>query len=290
MFRYPRLSSRTRYEVEDVLELYKRAGFFNNFSSKFDEEDKLEKIKTDWNNIKSAEHHHTADYCLEQSGKLAGTSSLAQFCQTPNLEYWVFHQLCADKELTTLEDTGTLYNWRCEYLHLRKKDSASYVWFRSESRWLERIYVKFNTQNPQLGELKTCSLFTYIHHASEGDSLNVRVYNFGDGKRAIYKDDYITAGAGPNYVHINRNMNVIICNDGDWTKVKNAANKICQALNEKSLYFRVEIDNSNPDSSIEIEPQNGTDRVTIIKKVGLLDLIPCVNHSIAVTKLKKGIK
>lgn len=289
-YRYPNLVNRSKCDLNEVLSLYERCGFFSNFSGSFEETDRHEKTLLTWKNIVSAQHTATADYCLNKDNRLIGASSLGLCIKEKNIDYWVFHQLCSDKELSSLDDTGELYTWRAEYLWSRKAELTTVFWFRSSSRWLERIYVKFLMQNPSVGELRNGNTYSYMHKSSTSSVYEVKLEDFGTDKRATYSDDFVSAAGGPDYVHAGRNMNIIISKDGSWEIVVKTANSICKALGKEQMYFRVDMPigiSPPPDESVEL--QLGSDRFARIDKSGLLDLVTCIKHSIAVTKSKKGV-
>jgi hypothetical protein len=289
-FRYPNLRKRTLFPSEKVLALYEQSGFFSNFRGIFDEENRFEKAITTWNDIKSVEHQLTADFCLEKDSQLVGASSLGLCLKSDSRDHWVFHQLCCDKDKSTHDDTGELYTWRAEYLWSKKANLTSIFWFRSSSRWLERIYVKFLQQNPNAGELREGNAYSYLHKLTSESQVNVELIPFGSEQRAYYKSANAIAGAGPDYVHANRNMNIIVSHDGDWDNVSKIANSICKALNKNEIYFRIDLPvGVTPPATANAERQVGSDRFARIDKEGMLDLVTCIKHSVAVTKSKKGV-
>lgn len=288
--KYPLLRNRRQFPISDVIDLYERSGFFSNFQGSFDESDKLSQIQKTWEGLHSVDHQYTADFCITKDQRLAGASSLGLCLKSLDLDYWVFQQLCCDKDLGTYDDTGDLYSWRAEYLFAKKSKLASIFWFRSSSRWLERIYVKYLLQNPTFGELRQGNAYSYIHEADGEHSNEVELVNFGDENRAYLQNRSLVAGAGPDYVHANRNMNIIYSKDGDWQAIHQAANSICRALDKKSMYFRVDLPPGiSPPESARTEHQGGSDRFARINREGMLDLVSCIRHSIAITKHKKGV-
>lgn len=289
-FRYPNLKSRSQFAAKDVLALYEKSGFFSNFRGSFDEESREQKTISTWESIKAVEHQFTADFCLEKESQLVGASSLGLCLKNKNQDLWVFHQLCSDKDKSTHDDTGELYTWRAEYLWSKKANATSIFWFRSTSRWLERIYVKYLMQNPTSGELREGNAYSYVHKYTEGTKAEVQLINFGDEQRAYCETETVLAGAGPDYVHANRNMNIITSLNGNWDEVHNIANSICSALNRQEMYFRVDLPvGMLPPDSAKAEKQVGSDRFARIDKAGMLDLVTCIKHSVAVTKSKKGV-
>lgn len=285
---YPNLTPRSEVDSQELYDLFVESGFFGHFSGKFDEVDRSDKARACWDELKEAQHYSTADYVVQENGKLLGSSSCALAYKKYDTEYWVFHQLCAKKDTDTLDLTGDLYSWRAEYLWNRKSKITSVFWFRSESRWLERIYVKYAMQSPERGLVKPAQLFAYIHKTEHFKVPKATTEKYGKSPRSYYDQVETQGGLGPDYVHINRNMNIIQAN-GSWEEVYKAAESMTSALNRESAYFRIVMpaDCSPPDISIERwDYQNSVNRHAEIKKEGMLDFIACLRHSIAVTKRK----
>ena len=285
---YPGLTPRKEVDFDNLYELFVEAGFFGHFSGKFDEAARPEKAKACWKDLVGAQHSSTADYVAKEDNAILGSSSCAIAFKTCSTEYWVFHQLCAKKEIDTLDLTGDLYAWRAEYLWNRKSDITSVFWFRSESRWLERIYVKYAMQSPDRGNVKPAQLYAYIHNSENLKVPISSVEKYGSENRAYYSHGDVLGGLGPDYVHINRNMNLIQAN-GNWDDVYKAADSMTKALNRATSYFRVVMPHGCPPPNLQSDRwdyQNSVDRHAEIKKDGMLDFIACLRHSIAVTKRK----
>jgi len=285
---YPNLKPRSEVDPEALYELFVEAGFFGHFSGKFDEADRAKKAQACWEDLKDAQHFSTADYVVQENGKLLGSSSCALAYKKQDTEYWVFHQLCAKKDTDTLDLTGDLYAWRAEYLWNRKSNITSVFWFRSESRWLERIYVKYAMQSPERGEVRPAQLFAYIHKTENFKVPKATTEKYGKGPRSYYEHDEAMGGLGPDYVHINRNMNIIQAN-GDWEETFKAAEAMSASLNRQDSYFRVVMPSECPPPQLPEDRwdyQNSVNRHAEIKKEGMLDFIACLRHSIAVTKRK----
>lgn len=287
---YRNLIPRNEVDADELYRLYEEGGFFGNFSGKFDEADRKEKVKLCWNDLEKTQHISSADYVAKVDDKIVGTSSCAIAFKNDHTEYWVFHQLCAKKDSDSLDLTGDLYAWRAEYLWNRKSNITSIFWFRSESRWLERIYVKYAMQCPELGKVEPAQLFSYIHNNEALKVPKSKAEDYGKEQRAYYHYESVLGGLGPDYVHINRNMN-LVQGDGNWDDVYKAADSLTSALNRKTAYFRVVMPfgTSAPNlNENRWEYQNSVDRHAEIKKEGMLDFIACLRHSIAVTKRKHG--
>lgn len=285
---YPNLTPRSEVDSKELYDLFVESGFFGNFGGKFDEADRSEKAQACWDDLKEAQHHSTADYVIQENSKLLGSSSCALAYKKQENEYWVFHQLCAKKDTDTLDLTGDLYSWRAEYLWNRKSNITSVFWFRSESRWLERIYVKYAMQSPERGEVKPAQLFAYIHKTENFKVPKALTQKYGKDSRSYYDQDETQGGLGPDYVHINRNMNIIQGN-GNWEKIFKAAEAMTASLNRESAYFRIVMPSDCPPPELSPDRwdyQNSVNRHAEIKKEGMLDFIACLRHSIAVTKRK----
>ena len=285
---YPNLVPRNQVDLDELYDLFTDAGFFGNFSGKFDEETRPEKAKSCWKTLKEAQHKSTADYVAQENGVILGSSSCALAFKSSEREFWVFHQLCAKKDTETFDLTGDLYAWRAEYLWNRKSNITSVFWFRSESRWLERIYVKYAMQSPDRGKVEPAQLFAYIHTNERLKVPPSTVECYGTENRAFYNHQGVLGGLGPDYVHINRNMNLIQAN-GNWDDVYKAADSMTSALNRDTSYFRVVMPHGckAPDLGLDKwDYQNSVDRHAEIQKDGMLDFIACLRHSIAVTKRK----
>lgn len=287
-FAYPNLSPRKNVDYNKLYELFVEAGFFGNFSGKFDEADRASKAIQCWKSLEPAEHITTADYVAVKNDSLVGSSSCALAFKTESHEYWVFHQLCAIKDSDSFDLTSSLYSWRSEYLWNRTPELTSVFWFRSESRWLERIYVKYLMQNPEKGAIAPAQLYSYIHKRLGSATKGSVREPYGEQDRAYYQEGKVLGGLGPDYVHINRNMNLIMGAES-WNCVYKAAESLTSTLGRDEGYFRVVMPykHSPPDLSNDFwDYQKGVDRHAEIKKDGMLDFIACLHHSIAVTKRK----
>ncbi len=284
----PTLETRSKQDLEAVFAAFIKSGFFGNFSPDSDPNERKEQVLSTWKAMEKVEHRYNYDMCLVKGGQPVGASSLTMGLLESDLEHWIFHQLCSIKEETNIEETGSLYTWRAEYLLGRKANINSVVWFRSQSRWIERIYVKMSILSKQKGNVVASNVYDYLHTRSERQRpKSGKVLTYGSTPRAFVKINETLAAGGPDYLHANRNMNIVISRDGDLDSILEACDTICDLLNVSTLHFRLDTsDRTVVEKLPNIKEQSGSDRRAEIVKDGLRDLISCVQHSVAVTEKK----
>lgn len=287
----PTLETRSKQDLEAVFAAFIKSGFFGNFSPDSDPNERKSLVLSTWKEMETVEHRYNYDMCLVKRGQPVGASSLTMGLLDGDLEHWIFHQLCSIKEETNIEETGSLYTWRAEYLLGRKSNINSVVWFRSQSRWIERIYVKMSILSKQKGTVVASNVFDYMHTRSERQRPKAgKILTYGSTPRAFVKINETLAAGGPDYLHANRNMNMVISRDGDLDSIIEACDTICDLLDVSTLHFRLDTaDRSVIDKLPNIKEQSGSDRRAEIVKDGLRDLISCVQHSVAVTEKKNKV-
>lgn len=286
--KYPNLSSRDYCDPSLVFDAFIKSGFFGNFTNESNHENKKSDTIKTWENLKPIRHKSNIDMCLINNGQPVGASSLTLGLRNKQQEIWIFHQLFSIKSETTIDDTGLLYTWRAEYLMNRMADINTLVWFRSESRWIERIYVKLSMLVKSHSKLCHSNVFDYSHTRTEKKYLEVaKVEDFGSEKRATVELANTLASAGPRLLHVNENLNLVVSQTNDPEEIKMACDLLCDALNTDKMHFRLDVVNTDVVNALNnLTTQKGSDRRAEIEKSAMLDLITCVQHSVEVTKKK----
>lgn len=275
---YPTLQSATGLKHDTRFELYNQAGYFNMFSDD-DREALRSKIANSWELLFSLQHVATVDLVSFKDGQPQGCSSLAKPFSENAVDTWVFHQLCAIKEESNLELTRDLYKWRAEYIASRPGAIKTKFWFRSKSRWLERIYVKF-------GMSKTKKILTpvVLKAVTAEDTREVKPEWSKDAAvsgRFKLDSDNFCGGFGPEYFNASRLLNMVYsnqpCSEEDITSVALSAGQ------KYMVTCRPNIDGEVFEDALP------SDRMASLDKEDMIDFIACLEHSIAIT-IKKGPK
>jgi hypothetical protein len=290
LFAYPSLKSRHEVPYEDGIKLYQETGYFEKFEGSQEEEDKYEKLKETWKDLKEAEHKYTADYYVTDKDKPVGFGSASFSFKDDHFNYWTFHQLCALKDSDNLDQTKELYAWRAEYLTARKDNIKTLVWFTSTSRWIERVYVKFVLAKTK-SKLDAVNLYSYNHiKQNEKSVMNNKseiVTLSKKHNRLLFWNKEIIAGLLPDYYHANRNLNTLISLNKTISikDVNEYLNSFTESITSEQNHFRITVQNDNVLEDNKFEKQT-SDRLTCIHKDDLLDFINHLDHSIEITKKK----
>lgn len=278
---FPQLSPIARISNEARFNLYKDAGYF----SVFNDEDLAitkEKLFQSWEITKKFQGKDLIDFAALDGNKLCGASGLARaFTETNNnisSETWVFHQLCALKDEENLETTKQLYRWRAEYISAKKESIKTRFWFRSSSRWLERIYVKFSIAKNR-DVLKPVNLLSCNFSSSKTISNEWTLDKSSTIQRLVYDKDGIIGGASPEYLNASRLLNMVLTEDPDKTHLLES---IASQSNESYMVI------CQPyDATTEGERLLPSDRMAKLEQHDMIDFISCLEHSIAVTIQKR---
>lgn len=275
---YPGLKPRDEFAPQDITTLYAGANYFGTFQDKTDNERDTH-IHDTWDKLKSGLFDTHIDMIACQAEELFGASGLAKAFIQDKKPVWAFHQLCAIKDPRTLELSASLYKWRAEFLAGMPEDGDSVVWFRSNSRWLERIYVKF-TMNKPSSNIKAVKLTsTQLTHFCEENEI----YALGDTSREYSDTPNITFAKGPAYLNASRLLDMVIVRKANsWMEIQREI-RSKQAIQDPYIVVCTEHDK-------QIEGLEGSplqsDRLASIPKSDLIDFISCLEHSMAITQMK----
>lgn len=290
---YPCLSSRSSVRSVDLINLFRETAYFSKFETNETPESRTSLILESWDAIEESNHKLTADYvALSDGGNLSGSSSLAlAFLGSDGREFWAFHQLCARTSPSLLEQSGSLYIWRAEYLASRPEELSAVVWFDSRSRWLERIYVKFASLSREKEDrrcrLYPVSVFRRVVLGKTHDVQSASVFNFGTAKRAVASSGQSIAGIGPRFLNASGILDAVVNLSGEASNVDltSVAETAVSLLNESArvLEFTVPAGVNDIENAERLED---VDRFLTIPKNLLPDFIASVEHSLAVTRRK----
>jgi len=284
---YPALVRRSEVDFEECLELYMASGYFEKYGAT-DFQSLLPQIRADWDSSAKSEHIMTADYVSLRNGLPVGIASNSLTFDSDNLQHWTFHSLCAIRNDEDLDLTRALYAWRAEYTYFRKENIDTLLFFSSQSRWIERVYVNFLNRKAQSGVLPV-RVYTMVF-TPKNHGINVRHVKFGeDTDRLVVESPGLLAAALPDFLHIRRKLNCIVVESDNVTS--EAILRVGEQLSfeaGRELQFRVTVPEQHPwkpNLALDLP----TDRLGKLKKEDLLDFISSLDHSIEVTKRKKGI-
>lgn len=287
---FPSLVERKSCNYKEVYELYGETGYFGNFDEKLPE-DHYELIKNTWQNLDNSKSKFSFDFAINHNSKLVGISSSSLFSCVENTEHWYIHQLCSIKDENFFDYSGLLYIWRLVYLSMRPGNLKVYASFKSRSRWIEKIFLKYNDF---LGDKKNL-MYAKYYKASLGDleerhsssiEINwesVKINNQED--RYYANNDLFEIGINPVFLNANGNLNCIIF------KKKIDADLIRSILLEVKgkfpnlEYVRLCLHSSQEDIEIPGYYQK-SDRFYVLEKTELLDFAISITHTIEQLKRK----
>lgn len=295
---YPGLVPRNSIPAQNLLQLYEETGYMEGFPTRSEqgEQNLREELLNTWALVNGATPDSTADYViLDSEARTAGASSVTRAFADDKQEYWAFHQLCSRKSPDLLTASGHLYAWRAEYLAGRIGPLKGIAWYRSDSRWLERIYTKFSRQsngNSTLTAVKLVKGKVSPLQQSAAPSLSLKICEttVGEAKRHFTRVDCVLSGLGPNRLNASGLLNHVLSPDEDMSPsaLINIAAELVRSANCNSaeFYLSLPVAAETPDGNWKVTP---SDRLCIFTKDDLLNFLTCVEHSIAVTRRKMEV-
>lgn len=291
VFAYPGLYPKSEFSTESLIELYEKTGYFEGFQAELNREQRHKEFDQVWQSVYSAQHDTTADYVATDANKKpVGASSATLAFRGDGQDYWVFQQLCSIKSPDLLLSSGQLYTWRAEYLTGRRQDFKIIFWFRSASRWLDRIYVKFSKQTAEQTTLIPVRITKHrVDRANEnqikGDQLIQ--YKIGNHERRTMVTPRLVGGIGPELLNASGILNIVSClgEKTEQSEIEHTAKALINTGDSKTteIFFCVPNNLKDSDSSLKVYP---SDRFCVFSKCNLFDFLTCVEHSIAVTRRK----
>ena len=294
-FAFPNIRPRHEQDPNSIFELYVKTKYLSQFTG----DSELTRLKDDlqetWRSVSLVQHKYSADYITVDSNEQpCGASSIVHAFNEPSHSIWVFHQLCSVVTPNLLDCSAQLYTWRAEYLAASPSPLKVIGWFRSDSRWLERIYSKFvritrgrSTLRPVCwirGNVKLESGENI--KSSEGGELEH--FSFGNLKRTLISTTTSEiGGVGPEYLNVCASLNGILNITKDPEGIE-AFNDLAQVLLQSqqqsslSMHFTLAHGSAVPEGF----EKHVSDRFFSIEKDDLGDFLSCVDHSIALTRRK----
>jgi len=286
---YPNLRPRYDFDHETIYNLYVETGYlsrFGNSNDKSDKESTSEISKEDlisfWDDSKSGEHIYKVDYVLvDNDDRPIGISGLAKiFIDSDNHPIWAPHQLCVIKSTEHLSGTASLYKWYAEYLDGLNYDFVT--WFRSTSKWNDRMYTKL-TLSDQLNT-KLTPIHLKVGERIKVDSSTNDIKLIGNVRKCATTPN-ILIGSGPEFLNSSRLFELV------WIKNNLAENHEIQDAIEKynqistlQCTFRISIPQSLC-SLIDLKTRP-TDRCFEISPKAYSNYYRCIEHSVALTRRK----
>lgn len=297
-YAFPTLKSRSEFNINDVLEIYNSTGFFNKFVKNESQEDEFfTKINSTWSQLNNAQHSGVTDYCSEvEEGRIVGCSSLARAFYNESKPVWVMQQLCVLSNPEYFLNTRDLYLWRPIYLSALKEDFDVACWFDGNSRWIERIWIKFALNKGNISEtlwpvdILICQLDKKDSTASvNADDKLITTYKFGNLERSVFIEKNLIAGSDPaclNFANLLDHIVAIPPSDRDFEFLLNKAKKLFSLSEEGTKDFRISVDKSNLPSTHEKYRRHDLNRFCYFNKNDLSFLFTSIEHSIAVMSKK----
>lgn len=277
---YPYFRKRTPEDHEELIDLYKEQGYTKVFEGC---EYTLPQIKEGWREVDTEKENLTGYNLLgEVNGVIRGASSITKIEDPSNKKkIFLWHQTVAQTSPEILELSGNLYKWRAELaLLLLESEDQNMIWFKSGSRWLERIYTKFKRFTHQSVELSAVKLFKVDHVLSTQKGISaIHRYSKID-KREIVSIANTTQNISSIcsfYCRLDGNFD-----DNVFTKIEQTLRKI--GIQNKKLVYSINSDDTYSPKGY-VSP---TDRLIKFSRDCCLDFISSIDHSLCVTKAKYG--
>lgn len=286
---FPTLRSRYDLPFKMGIDLYVRSGYLDRFSPSTEDKDKIEIEKT-WEALKSSFHQANADYYIvNRDGEATGCSGLAHSAYNDDEAVWTMHQLCAIRDPDLLEQSGILYRWRGEYLAGRPGEHSAAAFFKSKSRWLERIYVKHALNSGGKTILLPMTMCrAQVEAAEKPSTLKFDKINMGKIARVTTRTKKFWACGNPRYLNASRMLDAVISvwNPLPPDELQNIGRELVQAMELKSSSLSFMVDHKTDVTHIGTKLTSDSDRFCKIPKKEMLTFVSSVEHSVAVTERK----
>jgi hypothetical protein len=292
-FAYPGIQPRSDFDNLTMFDLYEKTGYFGGFLTDESKSKGRQDLLKTWEAVPNEAYDVTADFVTtDKQGTVIGASSVSLAFRDTNFEYWAFHQLCSIKSPDLLTASGHLYMWRADYLIGLPQDLKVVVWFRSESRWLERIYVKFARQSSERVRIHPVKLikgqFTKTTSGTPSRQLpKTTSYSYGSHKRTVTVSDNLISGIGPDFLNASGLLNNVSFLDGNDDKeaIQSAMTALMENSGTDTAQFYVSLPEKS-ETTFEGWKITPSDRFCIFSKNDLIDFLSSVEHSIAVIRKK----
>jgi hypothetical protein len=292
---YPDLRPRYDFDHNDIYDLYVRTGYLSRFGTDVgsDQNEELQRRKdlTDyWKSSEEFEHLSKVDYVLvNPEGRPVGASGLAKIFVKDGRDVWAAHQLCVDTKNATYLGTGDLYKWRAEYLSGMSQDIENIVWYRSVSKWIEKMYTKQSIANPSLAILEAIHLKKSLKNEDYSE-LTFDVKKI-DGGRIYFSSESMLAGTCPELLNASKLFEIIWVHSDKVTE-----NEVLDCIKKYNYLAK---SSSNTEFRISMPAKLGmlvgletrpTDRLFTLKSNGFATFLNSVDHSVSlVNKKHNGI-
>ena len=216
-----------------------------------------------------------------------GCSSAVLAFYEESIPVWAFHQLCAKKKPELLSHSGQLYAWRAEYLAARTEDIKVAAWFDGQSRWLERIYVKFANQSSgrtQLHAIKT--LKCIFEKTDAAPDSSIKSYMIGKARRVACQKKGLLGATGPRFLNAAENLNGVaaLWEPLDLSQIRSVGEGLANAISH-NVALKVSLPQNYEVHGLKGAPQV-EDRFSLFPKEDLVSFLASIEHSMAVTERK----
>ena len=287
LYAYPNLKKRSDLDSSQCLQLYSESGYFSKYKTGTLDA-AINEIKQAWHDNEQLDHLATADYAVTSEGLPVGIGSTSFTYSHQGKEFWTFHSLCALRNNEDLDLTKALYSWRAEYNFARVENMDTLLFFSSQSRWIERVYINFILRKQQSG-VAPIRLYTITYAPVDHGLEVIHKVLSTEHKRLMISKDGIVAAALPDLIHIRKKLNCIVVNDlsTNHLDIQHFGEQIAFEA-KREITFRVSVPESyswRPELDLDLP----TDRLGVLRKEDLMDFVASLSHSIEVTKRKKNL-
>lgn len=288
---YKNLSFRSHSDYEKLLDLFFKANYFKDFHNSLGDNFRSD-IKSLWSKIDQSSNKYSFD-CLtkDYNGTYTGSSSLTKIAEDNDVVFWIYHQLCALKKPALLESTGLLYYWRALILSLFKDDFKVKSFFRSSSRWLERVYVKFEVNSKKGHSVFPVNIyrihkdqFEEIKRKYPAENNDFHIYR--NSERYYFHDENCYGGVLPDYLNLSGILNIMFFkNDQSVETMMKSLSSLVHSLKPNNI--DIKFINFVTDYDVKLDFLKGSsDRMILFDKDDQYDFINSLKHSIEITKKK----
>lgn len=293
---FPCLRPRREVDPTNLLALYERTGFLKKFTGNMAPEVRaafIDRVVATWSSVASGMHEGTADYCAfsEAADAITGTCSTTLGFFNGEREVWVFQQLASIAEPQFFEQTKALYLWRPLYLWGRKEDFDLCCWFDADSRWIERLWVKFDRYRDRS---PSCLHPIRVHivgpdtlqNQPAGSQYEVGAYNVGKNKRVFLKKEGVLGAVDPPHLNFSKLLNHTVSVPPVAEGALERAAFIARQSEEHDTEMRITVPHGTDDVAIASLPALKLSRFCYFSKSELPYFYSSLLHSLAVMERK----
>jgi len=159
--------------------------------------------------------------------------------------------------------------------------------FRSASRWVERIYVKYAMSSIEGVKLIPMKMQRTSVCSNDDKSIEIRKYEMGQATRCSTISEEYFGGIGPKFLNASNYVDILISVSKQFGRefLESIAGQIARAAGVDQVPFIYAL-NLDEDASKFGGHTLVSDRYCEFDKVKLNNFVTAVEHSIAVTERK----